>query len=239
MKDYKFLKDIKKLKEYKITLPLGSKKVSNENSDFNFFQPYIGVYKQKRSKNLYITLTAATLASVFVISFICNYIKIDNTEHDIDKIKKIIDSPQTKITLDEAEKVKKKYDALNKYYAQANSITSAIQNKDIISSKLMTDICSNIPSKISFKSFNVTVGQKGVGGNIEIQGTADSRVSIAEFQHNVKALEKIKEVQVSNITKLNIDEKGDSTENKDDNVSPQYSFTIKCTLKDVDEYEDK
>lgn len=239
MKDFKFFREIKKLKEYKIQLPLGGNKSNNENSDFNFFQPYIGVYKRKRFKHLYTTAAIVTLASLFATSFIWNYIKIDNTKHDIDKMKKTVDSPQTQITLDEADKVKKKYDALNKYYTQANSITSAIRNKDIISSKLMSDICSNIPSKISFKSFNVTVGEKGIGGSIEIQGTAESRVSIAEFEHNVKALEKIKEVQVSNITELNIDEKGDTTENKDNNVSPEYSFTIKCTLKDVDEYEDK
>lgn len=239
MEDSKFFREIKKFKKYKIQLPIGGKKVNNENSDFNFFQPYIGVYKQKISKNLYMTLTIVTLISVFVTSFIWNYIKIDNTEHDIAKMKKSIDSPQAKITLDEADKLKKKYDVLNKYYGQTIRITSAIKNKDIINSKLMTDICSNIPNKISFKSFNVTVGEKGSGGTIQIQGTADSRVSIAEFQHNLKALEQIKEVQVSNITEFYTGEKGDTTINKDNSLSSVYNFTIKCTLKDVDEYEDK
>ncbi|MBI6873862.1 PilN domain-containing protein [Clostridium aciditolerans] len=236
MKESKLFKELKKLKDYKITLPLTNEKNSNKNLDFNFFESYIGTRKKKKFKHLHITLIASTLTLVFLTSFIWNYIKISNTKQEIDQIKQTIDSPQTKVKLDGAVKLKKKYDVLNKYYAQAYSITSAIENRAIISSKLIEKICLNIPQKLSFKSFNITVGDKGSGSSIEIQGTAESRVSIAEFEHNLKGLNEVKEVQISNITELTADGKGTSI-NTDNNSDLSYSFIIKCTLKDVDEHE--
>lgn len=236
MKESKLFKELKKLKDYKITLPLANEKNSNKNLDFNFFESYIGTHKKKKFKHLYITLIASTLTLLFLTSFIWNYIKISNTKQEIDKMKQTIDSSQTKIKLDEAAKLKKKYDVLNKYYAQAYSITSAIENKEIISSKLIEKICLNIPQKLSFKSFNITVGEKGSGASIQIQGTAESRVSIAEFEHNLKVLNEVKEVQVSNIAEVTTEGK-DNSANVDNNSDLSYSFTIKCTLKDVDEYE--
>lgn len=236
MKEAELLKKLKELGNYKITLPLASGKDSNKNLDFNFFEAYIGDHKKKKYKHLYITAIISSLALLFLTSFIWNYIKISNTKQEIDKMKQTIDSPQTKMKLDEAAKLKKKYDVLNKYYAQAYSITSAIQNKEVIKSNLIEKICSNIPQKLSFKSFNITVGDKGSGASIQIQGTAESRVSIAEFEHNLKVLNEVKEVQVSNITELTTGEK-DSNISTDNNSDLPYSFTIKCTLKDVDEYE--
>ncbi|MTK11915.1 MAG: PilN domain-containing protein [Clostridiaceae bacterium] len=233
MKESKLFKELKKLKDYKITLPLANEKNSNKNLDFNFFESYIGTHKKKKFKHLYITLIVSTLALVFLTSFIWNYIKINNTQKEIESLKIQVDSPQAKAKLNEVDKLKKKYDVLNKYYGQAYGITTAIDNKSIISSSLIEKIFSQIPKTLSFKSFNVTVGDKGAGGSIDIQGIAESRSNIAELEHNLKLVDSIKEVQVSNIAEVN-----SVLESKSNNNS-SYTFSMKCTLKDVDENEAK
>jgi hypothetical protein len=85
---------------------------------------------------------ASALTFIFTTSFVWNYIKINNTEHEIETMKKVVDSSQTKDKLNEIDKLKKKYDVLNKYYGQAYVIAMAIDNKSIISSVLIGKIFS-------------------------------------------------------------------------------------------------
>lgn len=229
MKDFKYLKDTFS----KLNLRANVK----HSNDFNFFSPYVDKKKETKNKYIYSIATLVILLSLFTGNFLWNFIRIDNNEKAIDKLKKTIDSPESKTKLSEADKVKKKYDVLNKYYGQVYSITSAVNNKEIISSKLMERICSNIPEKVSFKSFSITVGEKGNGGNIQIQGAAETRANVAELEHNLKGLNEIKEVQVSNITDLNSNLEENLNYNENNDLSSAYSFTIKCVLKDVDKYE--
>lgn len=227
MKDFKYLKDAFS----KLYLRTNDKKIN----DFNFFSPYVVKKKEVKNRYAYSIATAVVLLFIFIGSFVWNFTRISKTKKEINELKKIVDSSESKTKLSEADKTKKKYEVLNKYYAQAYSITSAIGNKEIISSTLMDKVCSTLPKKVSFKSFSITGGDKGSGGTIQIQGTAETRVNVAEFEHNLKALIEVKEVQVSNITELN----SNSQVGENDNLSSSYSFTIKCILKDVDEYEAK
>lgn len=237
MKESKFFKELKKLKDYKITLPLANEKSSNTNLDFNFFESYIGIHKKKKFKHLYITSIILTLTLIFLTSFIWNYIKINNTQKEIESLKIQVESSQAKAKLNEVDKLKKKYDVLNKYYGQAYVITTAIDNKSIISSTLIEKIFSQIPKTLSFKSFNVKVGDKGVGGNIDIQGVAESRDNIAELEHNLKSIDSIKEVQVSSISEIN--NALESKLNINLTNKSSYTFSMKCILKDVDVNEAK
>lgn len=234
MKMLDILEKLKKLNDIKITMP---KKDKKKNQDFNFFEPYLGKHKQERNNLLYVAIAATSLIVIFTFSFVWNLVQMKNVQKDNNELKKIVESSQTKAKLDEIDKLNKKYNILNKYYGQAYSITRAIDNKSIISSVLIGKIFSQIPKTVSFKSFNVTVGEKGLGGSIDIQGVAESRPNIAELEHNLKLVDSIKEVQVSNITEVN-----NIVENKLNvnlNNNSAYTFSIKCTLKDVDVDEAK
>lgn len=234
MKKDDLLNKLKKLNETKITIP---KKDKKNREDFNFFEPYIGKHTQEKNQILHIAVVAVALVVIFISSFVWNLIQVKNTQREIESLKKQVESPQAKTKLDEVDKLKKKYAVLNKYYGQAYIITTAIDNKSVINSALIGKVFSQIPKTLSFKSFNVTVGDKGAGGNINIQGIAESRANIAELEYNLKAVDSIKEVQVSNITEVN-----NALENKlNVNLTNKssYTFSIKCILKDVDENEAK
>lgn len=232
MKEFKFLKNIKNLKGIKTELKKTSVK-SNKSQDFNFFKPFIEKNKGEKKKYNFV-IAAVILAAVFITSFVWNLIQVKNTQKEINRIKNIVESSDTKSKLNEMAKLNKKYDVLNKYFGQAYVVSGAIKNKDVIGSKLVGKICSALPKTLSFKTFSINVGEKGNGGSIQIQGTAETRVNTAELQHNLKSINEIKEVQVTNINDVdNVD-----TNNKS-NGSSQYTFTIKCTLKDVDKNEVK
>lgn len=233
MNKNKLLNKLKKLNEKKITM---GKKAKKNREDFNFFEPYIG--KQNKEKNgiLYIAVVVS-LAVIFTSSFIVNLMQINNIQKEIEDLKKQVESPQIKVKLNEVDKLKKKYAVLNKYYGQAYIITNAIDNKSVINSVLIGKVFLQIPKTLSFKSFKVTCGDKGVGGSIDIQGIAESRVNIAELEYNLKLVDSIKEVHVSDITEVNNILESKLNMNLTNNSS--YTFSIKCTLKDVDENEDK
>lgn len=232
MKEFKFLKNIKNLKDIKIQLKKPSVK-SKISTDFNFFEPFIEKSKGEKKKYNFV-IAAVILAAVFITSFLWNLVQAKNTQKEIDRTRNIVESYDTKVKLAEIEKLNKKYDVLNKYFAQAYIISGAIENKDVVGSELIGKICSTLPKTVSFKSFSINVGEKGSGGAIQIQGIAQTRINAAELQNNLKALDEIKEVQVTNINNVS-----DTGVNNNTNVSPQYTFTIKCMLKDADSNEVK
>lgn len=234
MNKNKLLNNLKKLNETKITIPKRDKK---NKEDFNFFQPYIGKQNKEKNQFLYVTVVATSLVVIFTSSFVLNLMQINNRQEEIENLKKQVESPQIKVKLNEVDKFKKKYDVLNKYYGQAYIITTAIDNKSVINSALIGKVFLQIPKTLSFKSFNVTVGDKGVGGNIDIQGVAETRANIAELEYNLKLVDSIKEVHVSNITEVNNILESKLNVNLTNNSS--YTFSIKCILKDVDENEAK
>lgn len=221
MKVDELINKLKKLNEIKIELPKGNKKRNKNNQDFNFFQPYIGKEQKEKFRNTYIAIVIGILVFGFVISFAWNSMKIKETQNEIYRIKKIVDSPETKKKLAEIDNLKKKQEILNKYYNGVYSINNSVEKRSIISSELMRQICSVIPQKVSFKSISID------GGSIQISGTAESRTSIAELQYNLKLLDFVDEVQIPNIS-------GNSQSNgKQEANSSTYSFSLKCTLKDV------
>ncbi|KZL93400.1 PilN domain-containing protein [Clostridium magnum] len=234
MKKDELLNKLKKLSNTKIDLP---KKEKKNKQDFNFFEPYNGKNKQEKNKLLRASVVVVFLCVIFISSFIWNTIQIKNSQRELEAIKKELESPQIKDKLSEIDKLDGKYNILNKYYGQVYIINGALENKDLVNSELMGKICSSLPGKVSFKSFSVTLGENGSGGSIDIQGTAESRVNAAELQYNLKSLDNIKDVQVTNITDAvgNIVVGNDTT---GANVS-KYTFSIKCTLKEADEDEAK
>lgn len=214
------LRDIKSILNMEIK-PKGSlKKKNHSNKDYNFFAPYIKSEKTGKNKTLYKIVISAVLLFLFTTTFIWNFIQINNTKKDIEKMNKIINAPESKAILAEGKELSNKYNILKKYYDGVSIIRGNIDKKSIIGSNLIREISSAIPQSVSFKSITINEDK------IQIQGLGESRVNIAEFQHNLKELEEIKDVQVMTIN-----------ENSNSEANLGYNFTLKCTLKDVGENE--
>lgn len=218
-------KSIESIKDIKITFKKPGKKKLDDYRDFNFFYPYIGKEKKNKDKNLYIIIASSVILTGIIISSTWNYVHINNTKKEIEQMKKVINLPESRAKLAQSEKLSKKEDILKKYYYHVQIISAAINKKELISSNLMRKVSSAIPQSVSFKTISVNED------NVQIQGIAGSRVNIAEFQHNLKDVDVIKDVQVMTINENSNSNAVNTAENK------TYTFTLKCTLKDVDENE--
>ena len=93
-----------------------------------------------------------------------------------------------------------------------------LENSDVINSELLETVNSTIPQGIFFRNIMLS------SGIITINGLTDSRVSVAEFYHNLKELGIFYEINVGAISYIEIIEEGVV-------VSADYTFDIQCMLK--------
>ncbi|GKU32021.1 PilN domain-containing protein [Clostridium folliculivorans] len=184
-------------------------------NDFNFFAPYQGKQKQVVNKKIYIYTVSAVVLLFIVGTFAWNSINVYMLNRDIDKFQSSINSTKVQDKVKKAEEVNKKIDVLNKYDDGLTKINEGINSRNIISSSLLNNINSTLPADVYFKSITVD------GSNLSIQGVSKSRTAIGEVQHNMKALDIVGDAQIGNIS-------GDDSDNGN------YTFDLKCTLKDVD-----
>lgn len=190
--------------------------------DFNFFSPYLGKKKEIKNKNLYFGIVGGILVLIIAGTFVFNSINILLLKRDIKDLNADLSKPETVQKLKQSEDLNKKQEIMNKYFEGINVIFNSINDNNAVSSDKLTSLASTLPSGTSFKNMSID------GQTVSIQGTAKNRVSIGEFQHNLKQLNWISNVQVSSITG------GEDGTSKGD-----YSFVLKCSLKDVDKNENK
>lgn len=185
--------------------------------DFNFFSPYIDKSKQKKDRTLFFGIGAAVIAFAIIGSFLWNSISTMKLNRDIKALNAELSKPDKIEKLKKAEELIKKQDIMNKYFDGIKVIYSSVESRNTVSSKLMQSLTSTMPKGVSFNSMTIDAQ------NIQIQGAADSRVPIAELEYNLKALPMISGVHVSIIAGTD-DKSGKS----------KYTFSLKCTLKDVE-----
>ncbi|GFZ32514.1 hypothetical protein CSC2_30400 [Clostridium zeae] len=184
-------------------------------NDFNFFAPYQGKQKQVVNKKIYIYTVSAVVLLFIVGTFVWNSINVYMLNRDIDKFQSSINSPKVQDKVKKAEEVNKKIDVLNKYDDGLTKINEGINSRNTISSSLLNKINSTLPADVYFKSITVD------GSSLSIQGVSKTRTAIGEVQHNMKVLDIIADAQIGNIS-------------GDDSNDGNYTFDLKCTLKDVD-----
>jgi type IV pilus assembly protein PilN len=183
--------------------------------DLNFFKPYLGKKKEKINSNIYIYGSAAIVGILIIGSLLFNTTRMYLLDKSINDYKSKLAASEIQEKLKEAENVNKETSTLKQYDTSLNGIAVSIKKRDNVSDSLLKDISSTLPSKVSFKSLDI------VENTIAIKGTSTGRTPIAELEHNLNELPIIENVYVNSI-----DAQG-STEG-------EYSFDIKCVLKDVE-----
>lgn len=189
--------------------------------DFNFFLPYIDEKKDIKNKKTYVVSIIAILSIIIVGSFLYNTIYSFKLNKDIKALKNEFQASENQQKLKKAEELNKKIDIMNKYYENVQLVYNTVDAKCIVNSSLLYDISKCIPKEVSFKTMAID------NSSIQIQGISKGRVAIAELEHNLKELDSISDVHVSNINSENGSINGD------------YSFSLKCMLKGVDKNENK
>lgn len=182
--------------------------------DINFFSYYQDKKQKKRDFKIYFYIAYGLLALVILTTFAINVSKIIFLNKDIKDYTDKLSKTEVQSQLKEADKISGEIAVLSKYESQLSDIANSVTKNDIVTDDLLNDICGAIPSDVSFKDFKIE------GYDITISGITHTRLAIGEFEHNLRELSKIKDVQVVEIAKSNT-------------VGEDYSFNMTCVLKEV------
>jgi Tfp pilus assembly protein PilN len=144
----------------------------------NFFSPYI-----KKEKLSPLKRTAVVFLFVFLI-IIASYgvlqVRLMMIKKSIDDKKEIL-ANYTEIELQYLAETKQKVDNLLIFQEQMKKTEYEINNIDYLGYDLLEKFFANVPVGITFDNLSLTRSEW------HLTGTADSRVAIAEFEHNLRS----------------------------------------------------
>lgn len=184
--------------------------------DINFFKPYLGKNKEKINLKKYIYGTSAIVVIAIVGTLGYNTFKLFSLNNSINDYNEKLSDPKMAQQLKDADDINKQITILKEYDTALTDVAVSVKSRDNVSAALLNDISSTVPSEVSFQSLNIS------DNTILIKGVSTDRTAIAELKHNLNALSNMHDVYVNSISRTN-----SSTET-------EYSFDIKCVLKDVE-----
>lgn len=187
--------------------------------DFNFFSPYLES-KKKFQSNYFFIIILCSILGVYILGTSGWYFYNNITlKKEMRSINAQLNDSKLIEQYKKAEADNTKYNLMSKYSEGASVLVKNYEKKDIVSTASINDILSCMPQDVFLASINMSES------SIQLQCTSKSIVTAAEFQHNLIKLDKFKEVTISAIN-------GDAAKSN-------YGFSINCTLKGVDNNENK
>ena len=179
--------------------------------DINFFESYDTRHNGDNTRYYYQIMTLI-LACLIVSTFSINITRTIILKKEIERYQTYLNRESIKEKVEISEKVTKQLNALVKYEQDLDSVLELIQERDIVSNKLLDDISKTVPKNVNFKTMNINHDL------INIQAVTTNRQAVAELQHNLKSVDYIDDVYVENIS-------------GNESVQGEYTFNIKCYLK--------
>ncbi len=207
-----------------------------KNEFFNYFnlsasfyacKNHIDFLTEKKIRQKYrLSVGIAVMSVIIIISSVLSYnvlrfyFKTNMLENEASS-KKIFLSNEDNILLNnEIENIKKKTVFFENYIIMADEIKERVKEDNLISSELFVKIKSCAPDDTIINSFFTDVN------NVEINCESSSLNSVALFVENLRNIEFVDNVNMTNVTVK-----------KDDGVS-KYTYAVTCYLKGVD-YEEQ
>lgn len=182
--------------------------------DINFFTPYIKA-GQIVKKRLYHTLLFILVCTIFFLgTYTINNYRINKLNAEIKDVEMYLSKKEVMENTRLINANKGKVDLMKQYLDILTSLNITIDKKYIIDSSLFNDLSKLMPKDVFLFSIHVSTDE------LNIEGTAQNRTSIAEYEHNLKGLDYFRTVYVLDIS----EQKGESN---------YYMFTVKCLFKDV------
>ncbi|MBN1069123.1 fimbrial protein [Clostridium botulinum] len=182
--------------------------------DINFFSPYQGKNQEKKSAMIYIYGAMGVVGALIIVTLIFNTTRILLLNRSISNYNEKLNTTEIQEKFAEAQKVNNEIEILTKYDSALNDVLGKVNSRNNVSDLVLTSINSTIPSQISFKTLQIN------NDVLIIQGISSSRDAVGEFQHNLKELSIMNDVFVNSI-------------DIDGALEGNYSFDIKCILKEV------
>lgn len=182
--------------------------------DLNFFSSYNTSNNDKNGVDRYLVWAAGAFAAIVVLTLVVNGVKIAILEMSMRKYEAALNEPNFQAQLKEAENINQKLDLLKKYEGKVSKVSDDAKKNNLITDELLTDISGALPKEASFTDLQID------GYELTIKGETSNRTSIAEFEHNLKGLSKLKSVHVNEIARK-------------ETVEESYTFQISIILKEV------
>lgn len=175
--------------------------------DIDFFSTYQSKNEQKRSQNRYGYLLGGITLLIIVGTFITQFIQSTQLTSKINELNKELNSPVIQEQIVESDRVYEILEVLNQYDQELSVLVKNITSRDLITTQLLNQISSTIPSDVTFSSLSIN------DTTIMMQASSQSRTAIAEVQHNLKQLPFIADVYIGSIS-----------------AEAPYSFSLSCTV---------
>lgn len=179
--------------------------------DINFFAPYQGKKKEQKNKIIYVYSSVGFLTVVILGTLIWNTVSISMLSSQINKFESNLKKAEIQEKLNEVKDITRKTDALTSYDKSLTEAVTALETREVVSTKILNMLSSTLPSEVSFNSININ------NTEVAIQAVSSSRTAIAELQYNLKQLDNVQDAYIGAISGEEL-----------------YTFDVKCVLKDVE-----
>jgi len=179
--------------------------------DINFFTPYQGQKKEEKNKIIYVYSSVGFLTVAILGTLVWNTASLAILKGQINKYEAKLNTPEIVEKVNEANEVARKIEVLEKYNAGLTETITAVETREVVSTKILNMLSSTLPSEVSFNSINLT------NTEVVIQAVSSTRIAIAELRYNLSQLDNVQEVYIGAIS-------GEES----------YTFDVKCVLKDVE-----
>ncbi|MDE5977894.1 MAG: PilN domain-containing protein [Turicibacter sp.] len=181
--------------------------------DINFFSNYLIKNQDQRNRSLYQYIYYGVIGAFIGGTFAFNQFQTLQLKGNISDLKDELASPSVTEKIDESDWAYQMLEVLNQYNREITSLVDNIQSRDLITSTLLDQLSSTLPSDITLGSLNIT------STSITMQATSETRIAIAELQHNLKQLPFISDVYIGAISS-----------------EVPYTISITCTVTGGEDY---
>ena len=175
--------------------------------DINFFSTYLSKKEQSKNQNRYGYCLGGTTLLIILGAFITQSVQEFRFSSKINELNEALNSPEVQEQIAESDRVYEMLEILNQYDQELNVLVDNITSRDLITTQLLNQISSTIPSDVTFSGLSIN------DTTITMQASSQSRTAIAEVQYNLKQLSFIKDVYIGSIS-----------------AEAPYSFSLSCTI---------
>jgi len=180
--------------------------------DYNFFSSTLGARNVSRKKYLF----AAAFIGLYLAAVFCIYyylgIKAGEIKAEIGRLDEYLASEDITAGLSAVDEKSRAVEELNLYNQAIDGIISELGMQSAIDSEYIQTITSTLPEGLYFSSISMANSQ------LNIRGTASTRLKITEFLNNMEALGIFEDVHISTIESTAEDTEG-------------FAFLLSCTRK--------
>ena len=178
----------------------------------NFFSQQLELQKKASGKTLGTVLMLLVPVLVLSSLYIFNYAEIQRLQKNHTRLEAVINSQkflQNKMLINDTVR---KNEIMEEYHSRVQDVVVQKNLIDVVTNDLLAKISETLPKGVSFQVMSLDAMQ------LQLMATSDSRVAIAEFQHNLLELGIFNDVHISNISGV------------PDEANENFSFSLSATL---------